>query len=103
VFNVASAATLTPEIANYDIFELTAQAAALTIANHSTSTPTAGEKMIIRLKDNGTSRTISYGTYYRSLGNTLPTATTISKTMYLGVIWNVADTKWDLIALAQEQ
>jgi len=98
----ASAATLTPEISTYDIFQLTAQAAALTIANHSTSTPAAGEKMIIRIKDNGTARAISFGTYYRALGNALPTTTVISKTMYLGFIWNSTDTKWDLIAYTIE-
>jgi len=102
VYNTTSTATLTPEISTYDIFELTAQAGALTIANHSTSTPTAGEKMIIRIKDNGTARAISFGTYYRAMGNALPTTTVISKTMYLGFIWNAADNKFDLIALVNE-
>ena len=102
VYNTTSTATLTPEIATYDNFELTAQAAALTIANHSTSTPAAGEKMMIRIKDNATARAITFGTYYRALGNALPTTTVISKTMYLGFAWNVADSKWDLIALTQE-
>lgn len=102
VYTVASTATLTPEIASYDLFTITAQAASVTIANHSASTPTAGEKMIIRIKDNGTARAISFGTYYRAMGNALPTTTVISKTLYLGFIWNSTDTKWDLIAAAQE-
>jgi len=102
VYNVGSNTSLTPEIATYDIFEITALAGALTINNYSTSTPSAGEKMIIRIKDNGTARAISFGTKYRALGVALPTTTVISKTMYLGFIWNVADTTWDLIALAQQ-
>jgi hypothetical protein len=102
VYTVASTATLTPEIASYDLFTITAQAASLTIANHSTSTPAAGEKMIIRIKDNATARAISFGTYYRAMGNALPTTTVVSKTLYLGFIWNSTDSKWDLIAVAQE-
>ena len=99
VYNTASNTSLTPEISTYDIFEITALAGAITINNHSTSTPTAGEKMIIRIKDNGTARGISYGTYYRGSSDlALPTTTIISKTMYLGFIWNVADTKWDMLA-----
>jgi len=102
VYNTTSTSTLTPEIATYDNFELTAQAAALNIANHSTSTPAAGEKMMIRILDNGTARAITFGTYYRALGNALPTTTTASKVMYLGFIWNVASTTWDLIAYTQQ-
>lgn len=102
VYNVASIATLTPEIDTYDIFELTAQAAALTIANYTTSTPAPGEKIMIRITDNGTARAISFGSKYRALGVALPTTTTIYKTMYLGFIWNATITKWDLIALMQE-
>jgi hypothetical protein len=33
---------------------------------------------------------------------TLPTTTVISKTLYLGMIFNNADTKWDVVAVAQE-
>ena len=58
--------------------------------------------MIIRIKDNGTARALTYGTYYRALGNALPSTTVISKTMYLGFIWNSTDTKWDLIAYTIE-
>jgi hypothetical protein len=33
---------------------------------------------------------------------TLPTTTVISKTLYLGMIYNSTDTKWDVVAVAQE-
>lgn len=102
VYNTTTLGTLTPEISTYDGFELTAQAATLTIANHSTSTPAPQEKILIRIKDDGVARTINFGTYYRSVGTALPTTTVISKTMYLEFIWNSADTKWDLITLKQE-
>jgi hypothetical protein len=80
---------------------ITAQAAALTLAN-PTGSPLQGQKLVVRIKDDGTARGISFGTEYRALGVTLPTTTVISKTMYLGFIRNDTDTKWDLVA-KQEQ
>ncbi len=98
----ASTATLTLDSDAYDIYTLTAQAEALSIANPS-GTPTNGQKIIVRIKDNGTARAITWsGSYWRAIGITLPTTTVISKTVYVGAIWNSADSKWDVIALAQE-
>jgi len=57
---------------------------------------------MIRIKDNATAQTIAYGTNYRALGITLPTTTVISKTLYLGCIWNATDTKFDVVGLNQE-
>jgi hypothetical protein len=37
-----------------------------------------------------------------AIGVGLPATTVISKTLYLGMIFNSADTKWDVIAVAQE-
>lgn len=98
----ASTATLTLDSDAYDIYTLTAQAEALSIANPS-GTPTNGQKIIVRIKDNGTARAITWsGSYWRAIGITLPTTTVISKTVYVGAIWNSTDSKWDVIALAQE-
>ena len=58
--------------------------------------------MIIRIKDNGTARTIAYDTQYRAIGVTLPTTTVINKIVYLGLIYNSTDTKWDVIGVSQE-
>lgn len=98
--SVTSAATVTPTFAN-DQVNITAQAAALTLAN-PTGTAQDGFGMVIRIKDNGTARAISYGSQYRAIGVTLPTTTVISKTLYLGMIYNAADTKWDVVSVAQE-
>jgi hypothetical protein len=97
---VASAATVTPTFAD-DQVNITAQAAALALANPTgTAIPAWG--LVIRIKDNGTARAISYDTQYRAIGVTLPTTTVISKTLYLGLIYNSTDTKWDVVAVAQE-
>lgn len=97
---VANPATVTPT-ASQDIVTVTGQGQALTIAN-PTGTPSQGQKLVIRVKDNGAARAITFGSYYRALGNALPTTTIINKTTYMGFLYNSTDTKWDLVALAQE-
>lgn len=97
---VASAATVTPTAGN-DMVVITAQAAALTLAN-PTGTWLQGQGCVIRIKDNATARAITYGTNYRAVGVVRPTTTVISKTLYIGIIYNATDTKWDIVSVAQE-
>lgn len=92
---ITSSATVTPTFLN-DIVTITAQATALTLAN-PTGTPIANTPLFIRIKDNGTARAITFDTQYRSIGVTLPTTTVANKTMYLGMIYNSTDTKWDIL------
>lgn len=94
--SVTSSATVTPTFSD-DMVKITAQAAALALAN-PTGTAIPGLGMVIRIKDNGTARAISYDTQYRAIGITLPTTTVISKTTYIAMIWNSDDSKWDCIA-----
>lgn len=88
-----------------DLWCLTAQSLNLVI-NADTGSPTNGRKMQFRIKDNGTSRTISWTTGvtkgFRAIGVTLPTATVANKTVYVGCIYNVEDSRWDAVAVAQE-
>lgn len=99
--SVTSSATVTPNADTNDAVVITAQAAALTLAN-PTGTPNQMQKLIIRVKDNGTARAIAYGAQYRGIGNTLPSTTVISKTLYMLFVWNATDSRWDLLAVAQE-
>lgn len=89
------------DVSTCDIFIVTAQAGALKLNNPS-GTPQHGEKLIVRIKDNGTARALTYDTQFRGISTTLPSTTVISKTLYMGFIYNTTDTKWDLIAVAQE-
>lgn len=96
---VASASTVTPTFLN-DQVNITALAVACQLLN---PTGTATEKgLVVRIKDNGTARALTYDTQYRAVGVTLPSTTVISKTLYLGMIYNSTDTKWDVVAVAQE-
>jgi len=104
---VVSAASYTTDtgtslsVATTDVFIVTAQAGALKF-NNPGGTPVQGQKLIIRIKDNGTARALTYDTQFRAMGTSLPSTTVISKTLYMGFIYNSTDTKWDLIAAAQE-
>ena len=100
VQTVTSSATVTPVSTN-DIVTITAQAVGLTLAN-PTGTFVEGQALMIRIKDNGTARAITFDTNYRAIGITLPTTTVISKTMYLGIIYNSTDAKWDILGLNQQ-
>ena len=102
---VVSATSITTSVAiNADITDIhvvTAQAEAILYSN-PTGTLVQGQKLIIRIKDNATARAITWGANFRAMGTALPTTTVVSKTKYLGFIYNSTDTKWDLIAAADE-
>jgi hypothetical protein len=101
VTSAASASSLTPDISVSDVYAYTALAAGLTI-NAPTGTPLDGDKLIFRLLDNGTSRSLTWNGTYTVIGVTLPTATTISKTTYVGCIYNANNTRWDVIAVTTQ-
>lgn len=90
---------------NYDVLAITALANNLTI-NADSGSPTNGQKVTFRIKDNGTARTLSWTTgatnSFRAIGVTLPTSTVANKTVYIGCLYNSADSRWDVIAIAQE-
>jgi hypothetical protein len=65
-------------------------------------TPTDGQKLIIRIKDAGTSVNVSWNAIYRVVGTSLPTTTVPNKTAYVGFIYNTADIDWDAVAVTFE-
>lgn len=99
---VVSASTITPPAATVDQYNVTALAVSATIAIPSGS-PTDGQKLILRIKDNGSSQTLTWTTSaggYRVQDATLPVATTISTPAYIGCIYNAQDSYWDVVAVA---
>jgi hypothetical protein len=97
----ASTATLAPDISAYDQYNLTAQAAALTVSA-PIGTPVDGNKLMFRILDNGTARAITWNATYTVIGVTLPTTTTVNKTTYVGCIYNANNTRWDVIAVTTQ-
>lgn len=87
------------DVSTTDVFVITAQAGAL-LFNAPSGTPVQGQKLIIRIKDNGTARALTYNAIFRASPDlALPTTTVLSKTLYMGFIYNSTDAKWDLIAV----
>jgi hypothetical protein len=99
--SVASSGTPTPTgFALSNVYTVTALAVTGAFAAPS-GTPVEGNKLIIRIKDNGTTKTISWNAIYRTLDSTnlpLSTSTTAGKWMYFGFMYNATDSKWDLIS-----
>jgi hypothetical protein len=101
---VTSASTITPTGDSSNQYNVTALAQAATIAAPS-GTPTDGQGLIIRIKDNGTARALTWTTSagaYRAIGITLPTTTVVSKVVYIGCVYNAQDNFWDVLAIAQQ-
>ncbi len=86
------------DVSTCDEFDVTAQAGALKLNNPSGS-PVNGQKLIVRIKDNGTAQNLTYDIQFRASSDlALPSTTVKSKTLYMGFVFNSADTKWDLLA-----
>jgi hypothetical protein len=106
VMSITSSATITPTGDTADQYEVTALATGVggsTIAAPS-GTPTDGQRLILRIKDNGTVATLAWTTTsgaYRAVGVVLPTATVASSVFYAGCIWNSQDTFWDVLTTVQ--
>jgi hypothetical protein len=97
--SIASSATPTPDSTNTDLYNITALATAPTFGAPS-GAPADGQGLIIRVKDNGTARLLAFNAIYRASSDLpMPTTTIISKTLYMGFIYNSADTKWDLVSV----
>ena len=98
VTSITTSSTPSPNSTTDDIFLVTALASAATFAAPS-GTPTQGQQLLIRIKDNGTAQTLAFNSIYRASADlAFPTATVANKTLYLGFVYNATDTKWDMIA-----
>lgn len=90
---------------NFDQYVSLAQSTSLTISADS-GTPTDGQTVVFRIKDNGSARSLTWTTGvskgFRAVGTVLPTTTVANKVLYVGAIYNTSDVRWDVVAVAQE-
>lgn len=105
IATTTSTVTLTINSDTTDQYNVTALSNGMTITA-PTGTPTNGQKLIIRIKDNGTGRALTWATgssnTFRVIGNTLPTSTVANKTIYIGCVYNTEEVRWDVVAVAEE-
>lgn len=81
-----------------DIFSIThLDTDILSFTANLQGTPTAGQQLLIRIKDDGTARAITWGDKFADAGATLPTTTHISEFLYVHLVWNEATEVWDCI------
>lgn len=98
---VTSSGTPTPSSESVSHYTITALAANATFGVPA-GTPTDGQRLLVRILDDGTTRTLSWNAIYRAVGVTLPTATTVNKTLYVGMMYNSASSTWDVLAVGLE-
>jgi hypothetical protein len=101
VQSTASTATLTPDVDSYDMAVITAQAAALLIAN-PTGTPSNRNAFVIDIEDNGTARAITWDTDYTGLFKALPSTTILGKRIVMPLMYNSTSGLWELLNVINE-
>lgn len=98
-----SSATPTINTDNVDAHNITALATAITsMTTNLSGTPVNFQRLLIRIKDNGTARAITWGSSFEARGVALPTTTVISKVLTVGFIYDTVTSKWGCVASAQE-
>lgn len=100
VTTITSNATWSPNADTDDVYEITAQTAAVTTISNPSGTPVNGQKLIIRATGTAARALTWSGSQWRASSDlALPTTTTTTKTLYLGFIYNTAGAgTWDLVA-----
>lgn len=103
VGTVASSATPAVNSDNVDLFKITALAVAITsMTSGLTGTPTDGQRLVYRLKDNGTARAIAWGAKFASGGDALPTTTVIGKVTRVDLEYDTSAALWRTVTVKQE-
>lgn len=107
VNGTASSATQSPNADTTDIYAIDGLSVNITTFDAPSGTFSNGQKLIIRIRDNGTSRSITgWDTTgagsYSVIGTTLPAVTIPNKTVYIGCIYNLYASRWDVVAVAQQ-
>jgi len=64
--------------------------------------PVSSHRMIIRIRDDGTPRAITWSSAYRALAPPLPSTTTANKLLYVGFSYNGVELLWDMLSAVQQ-
>jgi hypothetical protein len=98
VTSIVSSATPTPNVANEDLFVITALAETATFGA-PLGTPVDGQKLAIRIRSIGAQSLFFDPIYRAGTDIVLPVTSSTGKTMYIGFIYNSDSSTWDLLAL----
>jgi len=93
--------TPTPDVSTTDEYIATAMTVNM-VFGAPTGTPVQGTKLLIRIKDDGTARTLGWNATYAPIGVTLPTTTVANKVIYVMTVYNSTVPRWDVLAVGSE-
>ena len=103
VTTITSAATPTVNTDATDAVTITALATAITsVTTNLTGAPNDFDRLVFRIKDNGTLRAIAWGAKFVAGGVALPTTTVANKVLTAGFIYDTTKAAWCCVAVAQE-
>jgi hypothetical protein len=103
---ISVATTITPDISLYSEYNFTSMANSVTIAI-PTGAPVPGDKLLFRFNDNGVAArpiffTVGSNGAFRAVGSVIPANTSLSKTTYVGCLWNSFANRWDVVTVIVE-
>ena len=99
--SIISSPAPVPNADTADLFIITLLSIDATMGTPA-GTPGQGQLLRIRIKDDGTSRAITWDAIYRAVGSTPLASTVPNKTWYGDFIYNLTDLKWDCLGSHQE-
>lgn len=95
----SASATPAINVDTTDQANITANQAITSMTSGLTGTPVDGQKLLLRIKDNGAARAITWGASFMASGGTpLPTTTVVNKTHLIGFIYDSSVAKWVCVA-----
>ena len=101
VSSLTSSAAPAPPAGECEQFNLTALA-----VNAAFAAPTGGaldgKRLLLRIKDDGTARNLTWDGIYVGVGVSLPGVTVPNKLTYIGLVYNAQTGRWDALAVETE-
>lgn len=100
VISITSSATPAPNADVTDVFQVTALATAITTFTNPSGSPAKGQRLTIRIIDNGTGRAITWGTKYKGGTPALPTTTVANHHHIIQFLYEATSANWDAVSVS---
>ena len=101
VYSQTTGVTTTVNI-NYDQTIVTALDVNTNVVAGGNGVAVNGQKIVLRITASGGTRGITWDSAFRAVGVTLPGSLADTKTVYVGMIYNSAVAKWDVVATSTQ-
>jgi len=106
IYNTTSIATATIDVSVTDQYNITVTASTTFITTSSVTVPNDGQRLMIRIRGDGTARNITWTQnatgQFRIIGIAPPTITSSNKLAYVACIYNAPDGYWDIVSYLQQ-